>query len=125
LKRVAHERRRGPLHDRYIAQRPPEPPCPTLPLDAASELRLVRAARAGDEAARAKLLEAAAPLMRSLARAHGTARAGQRELMDAGAVGLLRALERYDTELGTPFWAYASWWVRQAMEQLAADDASA
>jgi RNA polymerase sigma factor (sigma-70 family) len=36
-------------------------------------------------------------------------------------VGLLRALERYDPTLGTPFWAYASWWVRQAMQQLVAE----
>jgi DNA-directed RNA polymerase sigma subunit (sigma70/sigma32) len=36
-------------------------------------------------------------------------------------VGLLRALERYDPDLGTPFWAYAAWWVRQAMQQLVAE----
>jgi RNA polymerase primary sigma factor len=41
--------------------------------------------------------------------------------MQAGVVGLLRALERYDPSLGTPFWAYATWWVRQAMQQLVAD----
>jgi RNA polymerase primary sigma factor len=39
-------------------------------------------------------------------------------LMQEGVVGLLRALQRYDPELGTPFWPYASWWVRQAMQQL-------
>jgi RNA polymerase sigma factor (sigma-70 family) len=36
-------------------------------------------------------------------------------------VGLLRALERFDSRMGTPFWAYASWWVRQAMQQLVAE----
>jgi RNA polymerase sigma factor (sigma-70 family) len=34
---------------------------------------------------------------------------------------LLRALERYDATLGVPFWGYASWWVRQAMQQLIAE----
>jgi RNA polymerase sigma factor (sigma-70 family) len=34
---------------------------------------------------------------------------------------LLRALERYDVELGIPFWAYATWWVRQAMQQLVSE----
>jgi DNA-directed RNA polymerase sigma subunit (sigma70/sigma32) len=34
---------------------------------------------------------------------------------------LLRALERYDAGVGTPFWAYASWWVRQAMQQLVSE----
>jgi RNA polymerase sigma factor (sigma-70 family) len=43
------------------------------------------------------------------------------ELLQEGVVGLLRALERYDPERGVPFWAYASWWVRQAMQQLVAE----
>jgi len=43
------------------------------------------------------------------------------ELLQEGVVGLLRALERYDPTLQVPFWAYASWWVRQAMQQLVAE----
>jgi RNA polymerase sigma factor (sigma-70 family) len=43
------------------------------------------------------------------------------ELMQEGVVGVLRALERFNPDLGTPFWAYASWWVRQAMQQLVAE----
>ncbi len=43
------------------------------------------------------------------------------ELMQEGIVGVLRALERFDPALGTPFWAYASWWVRQAMQRLVAE----
>jgi DNA-directed RNA polymerase sigma subunit (sigma70/sigma32) len=34
------------------------------------------------------------------------------ELMQEGVVGLLRALERYDSGQGVPFWGYACWWVR-------------
>ena len=41
--------------------------------------------------------------------------------MQEGVVGLLRALERYDIRRGTPFWGYAAWWVRQAMQQLVAE----
>ena len=41
--------------------------------------------------------------------------------MQEGVVGLLRALERYDVELGVPFWAYATWWVRQAMQQVVSE----
>jgi RNA polymerase sigma factor (sigma-70 family) len=40
--------------------------------------------------------------------------------MQDGVVGLLRALERYDPDIG-PFWPYASWWVRQAMQKLVAE----
>lgn len=35
--------------------------------------------------------------------------------------GLLFAARRYDAELNTPFWAYASFWVRRAMQELVAD----
>jgi RNA polymerase sigma factor (sigma-70 family) len=41
--------------------------------------------------------------------------------MQDGVVGLLRALERFDLGRGTPFWAYASWWVRQAMQDLVSE----
>jgi RNA polymerase sigma factor (sigma-70 family) len=34
---------------------------------------------------------------------------------------LLRAIERFDPTAGTPFWAYASWWVRQAMQRLVSE----
>jgi RNA polymerase primary sigma factor len=43
------------------------------------------------------------------------------ELMQEGVVGLLRALERFDPDAGVPFWGYAVWWVRQAMQQLIAE----
>src|SRR2546427_58727 len=32
-----------------------------------------------------------------------------------------RALDRNDPTLQVPFWAYASWWVHQAMQQLVAE----
>jgi RNA polymerase primary sigma factor len=41
--------------------------------------------------------------------------------MQEGVVGLLRALERYDSGEGVPLWGYAGWWVRQAMPQLIAE----
>lgn len=62
------------------------------------------------------------PLIASVARIYRHVPAVDRaELMQEGVVGVLRALERYDPELGTPFWAYASWWVREAMQQLVSE----
>ena len=59
------------------------------------------------------------PLVGGVARIYrGSPAVDRGELMQEGVVGLLRALSRYDLEQGTPFWAYASWWVRQAMQQL-------
>jgi DNA-directed RNA polymerase sigma subunit (sigma70/sigma32) len=34
---------------------------------------------------------------------------------------LLLAARRYDAQRGTPFWAYASFWVRKAMQELVAE----
>src|ERR1700710_2201306 len=82
------------------------------------ERELVLAAQGGEGAARDTLVDMFMPLVASLARRYrGTPSLTRDELLQAGVVGLLRALERYDPALGTPFWCYASWWVRQAMQQ--------
>jgi RNA polymerase primary sigma factor len=79
---------------------------------------LVVSARS-DPQARAELLDAFHPRIAGVARNYARSTSVDRaELMQEGAVGLLRALERFDPELGIPFWAYAGWWVRQAMQQL-------
>jgi RNA polymerase sigma factor (sigma-70 family) len=91
-------------------------------LDAVAETRLVAAAQAGDQAACEELLVAFTPSIRAIARRYRASRTiGQAELMQEGAVGLLRALKRFDPDRGTPFWAYASWWVRQAMQCLVSE----
>jgi RNA polymerase primary sigma factor len=86
------------------------------------ERELVVTAKAGDDDARDALIEAFLPLIASVARIYrGSPAVDRVELMQEGVVGLLRALERYDIRLDTPFWAYASWWVRQAMQQLVSE----
>jgi RNA polymerase primary sigma factor len=86
------------------------------------ERALVSAAAGGDAAARARLVDSFLPLIASVARGYrGVAGIERNELMQEGVVGLLRALERYDAEMGTPFWPYATWWVRQAMQKLVAE----
>src|SRR4051794_41534748 len=49
------------------------------------------------------------------------ARVDESDLVQAGVVGLLRAVERFDPSLGTPLWGYAAWWVRSAMQQVVAE----
>jgi RNA polymerase sigma factor (sigma-70 family) len=90
---------------------------PRLPV--AIERRLIEAAQTGDRRAREELVEAFLPLIAGVARVYrGSGTITRLELMQEGVVGLLRALERYDATLGVPFWGYAGWWVRQAMQQL-------
>ena len=85
------------------------------------ERRLELAAKAGDRAARARLVEAFMPLISAIARTYRSGQVQRLELLQEGVVGLLRALERYDPGRGVPFWGYATWWVRQAMQQLVAE----
>ena len=86
-----------------------------------TEKRMIAAAQEGDAIAREQLVEAFMPLVAGIARYYrGTPGIEWAELKQEGVVGLLRALERFDIELGTPFWGYASWWVRQAMQNLVA-----
>jgi RNA polymerase sigma factor (sigma-70 family) len=75
-----------------------------------------------DPGRREELIEEFRPLIAAVARPycrHGLI--ARHELMQQGVVGLLEALKRYDPSLGTPFWAYASWWVRQAMQQVTSE----
>lgn len=93
---------------------------PRLPV--AVERRLIEDAQAGDRRAREELVEAFLPLIAGVARVYrGSEMISRLELMQEGVVGLLRALERYDPAHGVPFWGYAGWWVRQAMQQLIAE----
>lgn len=126
---------RGQLLDRELARELGHPePAPTGSvggyvdsldrrpiLPAATERRLVLAAKEGDASARAQLVDAYMPLMSSLARTYRSGHVQRMELLQEGVVGLLRALERFDPQRGTPFWAYATWWVRQAMQQLVSE----
>jgi RNA polymerase sigma factor (sigma-70 family) len=92
------------------------------PLTRARERELVMAAAAGDRAATAELVEAFLPAIAGVARLYrGTATIERTELLQEGVVGLLRAVGRFDPSLGSPFWAYATWWVRQAMQQLVSE----
>jgi RNA polymerase sigma factor (sigma-70 family) len=91
-------------------------------LTPAEERKLILAAKDGDRRARAALVEAFMPLIGSVAQLYReTVRVERIELLQEGVVGLLRALERYDPRRGTPFWAFAVWWVRQAMQQLVSE----
>jgi len=85
-------------------------------------LELAVAAKAGDTGARGELIGALFPLIRRTARIYRHSPAvDETELTQEGVVGVLRALDRYDPARGSSFWAYASWWVRQAMQQLVSE----
>ena len=80
------------------------------------------AAEAGDAGACRKLVEAFLPAIASLALGFESGMGVERqEFVQEGVAGLLVAARRYDSRLNTPFWAYASFWVRKAMQELVAE----
>jgi RNA polymerase primary sigma factor len=86
------------------------------------ERELVMAAQAGDPQRRRQLVEAFLPAIGGIARRYPDGMGVERqELLQEGVAGLLFAARRYDTALNTPFWAYASFWVRKAMQELVAE----
>jgi RNA polymerase sigma factor (sigma-70 family) len=92
------------------------------PLSAERERELLAASEDGNATATEKLVEAFLPAIDSVAYLYrGFASLELTEFRQEGVVGLLRAAKRYDHAFETPFWAYASWWVRQAMQQLVAE----
>jgi RNA polymerase sigma factor (sigma-70 family) len=131
LAQAAGERRDSDVADALVRPRPSGPGASAGYLDRlgrraflepGEERRLILAAKAGESSARGELVEALMPLIASVARPYRQSTRVERiELLQEGVVGLLRALERYDPDRGVPFWGYASWWVRQAMQQLVAE----
>jgi len=86
------------------------------------ERDLVVGAESGDVDASRKLVEAFMPAIAGLAGRFPSAFGVERqELVQEGVAGLLFAARRFDCRRGTPFWSYASFWVRKAMQELVAE----
>jgi RNA polymerase primary sigma factor len=94
-------------------------------LTAREERDLVVAAEGGDSAASRRLVEAFLPAIGGVAAGFHGGVFERRELLQEGIAGLLFAARRYDARLNTPFWAYASFWVRKAMQEFVAELAPA
>lgn len=74
----------------------------------------------GDNA-RIRLIEGNLRLVVSVARRYVNRGLPIEDLIQAGNLGLLRAVEKFDYRLGFRFSTYATWWVRQAVTRTVAD----
>jgi RNA polymerase primary sigma factor len=91
-------------------------------LSAEQERELVVATERGDKAACRQLVDSFLPAIGAVARRFdGGGQVQRTELMQEGIAALLFAARRYDPRLKTPFWGYASFWVRKAMQELVAE----
>jgi RNA polymerase nonessential primary-like sigma factor len=83
--------------------------------------RLAERAAVGDVAARGRLVQRSLPLVMRVARRYAGQDVELADLVQEGVLGVLRALERFDPSRGVPFGAYATWWLRQSMQQAIAE----
>ena len=82
----------------------------------AERRRLEETVTRGDEA-RERLVRFNLRLALSIARRYAGRGLPLEDLMQEGTLGLLRAAERYDPDLGYRFSTYATWWIRQAVRR--------
>jgi len=92
-------------------------------LDAQEEKYLSRRAREGDAAARRQLIECNLRLVISIAKKYRGRGVLFEDLIQEGNAGLIRAVEKFDPEMGNRFSTYATWWIRQAVTRAVADSA--
>jgi len=78
---------------------------------------LSRAIHSGDAAARDRMVRANLRLVVNIARAYTSKGLPLQDLIEEGNLGLLRAVEGFDPEMGTRFSTYGSYWIKQSIKR--------
>src|SRR5215216_4561660 len=79
------------------------------------EIGLSRQAKGGDRRARTRLIEKNLRLVVSVAKRYRGYGLPFEDLIQEGNIGLMKAVEKFDPEMGFRFSTYATWWIKQAI----------
>lgn len=90
-------------------------------LTAEEEIELAKKVADGDTYAREKMIEANLRLVVNIAKKYVGRGMAFLDLIQEGNIGLMKAIEKYDYQLGYKFSTYATWWIRQSITRAIAD----
>jgi RNA polymerase primary sigma factor len=85
------------------------------------EVELGRRARAGDPEARTRLVEKNLRLAVAVAKKFRGQGLPFEDLIQEGNIGLMKAVDKFDPEMGNRFSTYATWWIRQSIQMAIGD----
>jgi RNA polymerase nonessential primary-like sigma factor len=81
------------------------------------EQELGRRIALGDQEARARMIEANLRLVIAIGKKYINRGLPFSDIIEEGNLGLIRAVEKFQHQLGFRFSTYASWWIKQAVER--------
>ena len=93
-------------------------------LTAAEEVELAKRIERGDPAAKERMINANLRLVVSIAKRYQGHDLPLGDLIQEGAIGLNRAVEKFDWRKGYKFSTYATWWIRQACQRAVANQSA-